>query len=63
MLINRELIFRIVKINVPNQPEWRGYFHEWSGTSEHCLAIIETENGFVREVSSEYIQFLVCGLP
>lgn len=59
MLVNREAFFRIVKVNIPNQPEWRGYFHEWTGTSEHCLAIVETEGGFITEVLSEYIQFVI----
>ena len=52
----RTILYHLGK-DPPESPYHRGRFHCWGSTSESANAIIEGEDGYIYEVSSENVQF------
>ena len=53
----RSILYHLDKDPPESRYSRRGRFHCWSGTSESANAIIEDEDGYIYEVSSDNVQF------
>jgi hypothetical protein len=55
--MNKDLVYRKVKVGSDCEPFWIGYFHCWAGTSEIPFALVETPSGKIERVNFESIKF------